>query len=75
MASVKFIDRPDFRTTRFKEKYFYNSRVVYIQPFGVKVKEELPFRVKFTNITVPSYGKNRPAGIGIAVIGFNNYIL
>lgn len=41
----------------------------------VRVNEVLPFRVKFTNIMVPGYGVNNPAGIGIAVIGFNNYIL
>jgi hypothetical protein len=35
----------------------------------------LPFRVKFTTIGIESYGPNNPAPIGIAVIGFNNYIL
>ena len=39
------------------------------------VKQILPFRVKFSNITIPGYGPNSPAPIGIAVIGFNNYIL
>jgi hypothetical protein len=41
----------------------------------VKINEVLPFRVRFTNIMVPGYGPNNPAPIGIAVIGFNNYIL
>lgn len=41
----------------------------------VKVNEVLPFRVKFTNITIPGYSASNPAGIGIAVIGFSNYIL
>lgn len=41
----------------------------------VKINEVLPFRVKFTNIMVPGYSQTNPAGIGIAVIGFNNYIL
>jgi hypothetical protein len=35
----------------------------------------LPFRVKFINIGIESYGPNNPPPIGIAVIGFNNYIL
>jgi hypothetical protein len=35
----------------------------------------LPFRVKFMNIGIEGYGPNNPAPIGIAVIGFNNYIL
>jgi hypothetical protein len=75
MASIKFIDRPSFRTSRFKEKYDYNSRIFHSPAFGVKVKEELPFRVRFTSIGVPSYGNFNVPPIGIAIIGFNNYIL
>jgi hypothetical protein len=41
----------------------------------VKINEVLPFRVRFTNIMVPGYGPSNPAPIGVAVIGFNNYIL
>jgi hypothetical protein len=41
----------------------------------VLVKQQLPFRVKFINIGIESYGPNNPPPIGIAVIGFNNYIL
>lgn len=42
---------------------------------SVKINEVLPFRVKFTNIGIEGYSATNPAGIGIAVIGFNNYIL
>jgi hypothetical protein len=41
----------------------------------VKINEVLPFRVRFTNIMVPGYSASNPAPIGIAVIGYNNYIL
>jgi hypothetical protein len=41
----------------------------------VKVNEVLPFRVKFMNVGLTSYGPNNPAPIGIAIVGFNNYIL
>jgi hypothetical protein len=41
----------------------------------VKINEVLPFRVRFTNIMVPGYSASNPAPIGIAIIGFNNYIL
>lgn len=41
----------------------------------VKVNDVLPFRVKFTNIGIEGYNATNPAGIGIAVIGFSNYIL
>ena len=41
----------------------------------VAIKQQLPFKVKFINIGIESYGPNNPPPIGIAVIGFNNYIL
>jgi hypothetical protein len=41
----------------------------------IKVNDVLPFRVKFTNIGIEGYSATNPAGIGIAVIGFSNYIL
>lgn len=42
---------------------------------SIKINEVLPFRVKFTNIGIEGYSAKNPAGIGIAVIGFSNYIL
>jgi hypothetical protein len=41
----------------------------------VKINEVLPFRVRFTNIGLTAYNSNNPAPIGIAIVGFNNYIL
>jgi hypothetical protein len=41
----------------------------------VKINKVLPFRIRFTNIMVPGYSASNPPGIGIAVIGYNNYIL
>jgi hypothetical protein len=41
----------------------------------VKINEVLPFRIRITNIQVPGYDSLHPAGIGIAIIGLNNYIL
>lgn len=38
-------------------------------------QDVLPFRVAFTTLGIESYGPNNPAPIGIAIIGFNNYIL
>lgn len=35
----------------------------------------MPFRVRFTTIDIGSYSPTNPAPIGIAIIGFNNYIL
>lgn len=39
----------------------------------IQIKQKLPFRVRFTNIQIPGAMSVPP--IGIAVIGFNNYIL
>ena len=39
------------------------------------VESVLPFRVKFTSVGIEGYTANRPAPVGIAVIGVNNYIL
>jgi hypothetical protein len=41
----------------------------------VKIEEILPFRVQFINVGVFGFSKNNPAGISVAVIGYNNYIL
>ena len=41
----------------------------------VKVEEILPFRVQFINVGVFGFSKENPAGISVAVIGYNNYIL
>ena len=41
----------------------------------VIVRQQLQFKIKFINIGIESYGPNNPPPIGIAVIGFNNYIL
>ena len=40
-----------------------------------KVSSILPFRIKFTAIGIPGYGPSNPAPIGIAIIGYSNYIL
>ena len=40
-----------------------------------EVIDRIPFRIRVTNITVPGYGPTNVPPIGIAIIGFNNYIL
>ena len=62
MASAKIIDKP--RTV----KVVQSKR-------SVKVSQKLPFYVRFEQVLISSYGPSNPAPIGIAVIGFNNYIL
>jgi hypothetical protein len=35
----------------------------------------MPFRVNFQTVDMGAYSPSNPAPIGIAIIGFNNYIL
>jgi hypothetical protein len=39
------------------------------------VISDLPFYIRVTNITVPSYTPQNVPPIGLAIIGINNYIL
>lgn len=41
----------------------------------VKVKDVLPFRVRFTSIGIEGYGANNAPAIPLQVIGYSNYIL
>lgn len=74
MAYVKIIDDQPFKA-KFDTVDYPITKINYRPPFGVRIKHDLPFRVKFTNITVPGYGPFNVPPIGIAIIGFNNYIL
>ena len=40
-----------------------------------EVIDRIPFKIRVTNITVPGYNPSNVPPIGIAIIGFNNYIL
>lgn len=40
-----------------------------------EVIDRMPFKIRVTNITVPGYSPTNVPPIGIAIIGFNNYIL
>lgn len=51
------------------------SQVIYKDPYESYVISELPFKIRITNITVPGYSPTNVPPIGIAIIGFNNYIL
>jgi hypothetical protein len=53
---------------------FFNSKIKF-KSGRAKVKEVLPFRVRFINVDIAQYTSTTPAGIGIAIIGVNNYIL
>jgi hypothetical protein len=70
---IKFSEK-NTKTTVVKNKK-YGSASFKKQEIVVDVSQDLPFRVKFISIGIESYGPNNPPPIGIAIIGFNNYIL
>ena len=66
------------------EPNFYSSVDNIINGFAIveecknrlsEVIDRVPFRIRVTNITVPGYSPTNIPPIGIAIIGFNNYIL
>jgi hypothetical protein len=64
MASVKFLDSSKNKVFKIKK----SQRTVQIE-------NNLPFRIKFVGVQIPSYGAGNVPPIGIAIIGVSNYIL
>lgn len=58
-----------------KDGRYLESSLATSQEYSSVMTEVLPFRVAFTTLGIESYGPNNPAPIGIAIIGYNNYIL
>lgn len=54
---------------------YYLSEVIYLPPVNSVLIYDIPFKVRIKNITVPGYTPSNVPPIGIAIIGFNNYIL
>jgi len=53
---------------------FVNAKnVKYVS--RIDVVEHLPFRIRFSAIGLDTYDRGNPAAIGIAIIGYSNYIL
>jgi len=73
MASVVILDPSKNRTESISTKEYPKTKVLYSARL-TKINEVLPFRVKLTNIGIPSAYSNIP-GIGLQIIGINNYIL
>ena len=73
-STITFIDPAPFNA-RFKESDYPVVMVREKNIFKSKVTQNLPFRIRFTSIGVPGYGPTGFPGIGIQVIGYNNYII
>lgn len=75
MAQAIVLDGLQGYVSNIKESDYAITRLQTIGYGTAFLSEVLPFRVSFSTITIPGYGSNNPAPIGIAVIGLNNYIL
>ena len=65
MATAEIIFNKEYNVIRITDKDYSTTRI----------SKFLPFRISFQNVNIEAYGPSSPAPIGIAVIGFNNYIL
>jgi hypothetical protein len=79
-ASLKPISDQVYRTThRIAHAQIkpLEERYVKINDITSKVivEEIVPFKVQFINVGVFGFSKDNPAGVGVAVIGYSNYIL
>lgn len=74
MATATITKTSNGDAKKVKTSSFSISKILF-KPRKTKVEAILPFRVKFTNIGIEGFSSRNPAPIGVAVIGFNNYIL
>jgi hypothetical protein len=73
MASVAILDISKGTTGQIKSKSYPKTKIIYSTTL-TRIDEVLPFRVRFQNIGI-SVGNAGIPGIGLQIIGINNYIL
>jgi hypothetical protein len=73
MASAVIIDTDSHKAKKVNATDYPISTINY-KTRTVKINEVLPFRVRFTTIGIGTAYANIP-GIGLQIIGINNYIL
>lgn len=74
VAKVNLTDIDYLKTKSVKQTETFKVKVSQ-SLYKAKVESILPFRIRLQNINLATYNSNNPAPIGIAIIGFNNYIL
>jgi hypothetical protein len=75
MATAVIIDTAPIVTKRIKDDGLYKTVKINYSPNTVKIKEVLPFRIKFTAIGIEGTGPGNVLPIPLQVIGYSNYIL
>jgi len=71
----KSIISSESNITKTIETTSYPIVDLYQSPNLSTIINTLPFRVRFTTIGIDGYSSTNVPPIGIAIIGFNNYIL
>ena len=74
MAKAVVLDKTRLVARRIETADYPIAKIIQGRRFA-EINETIPFRVRFTTITVPGYSSSNVPGIGIQVIGFSNYIL
>ena len=75
MASAVIVDKSPVKTKRIKKSSFV---VKTVQEKNIKlttINQTLPFRIRFTAVTVPSSSGQSVPPIPLQIIGFSNYII
>ena len=75
MAKAVILEKQKRRSSKIRSVLYSIAKPKTVNFAKVSIEETLPFRVRFTSITVPGYGPGNVPGIGLQVIGFSNYIL
>lgn len=74
MASVALFEKIKGKTIKIEEEGFLRTSFKTGKRIST-IEQTLPFRIKFTAITIPGYGPNNVPAIPLQVIGYSNYIL
>lgn len=74
MANAVIINTDLHQVTQINSVDYAISKITDKNRF-VKIDSILPFRVRFTTIGLEGWSSTNPPGIGLQVIGVNNWIL
>lgn len=74
MASVKLTNNSPMKLSSVSTSNSFNTQIKSGNPV-IRIKNQLPFRIKITNTVIESYSPQNPASLGAFIVGYNNYIL
>lgn len=74
MGKAVIVDDTKRIVRRIGPSNYFSSKISF-KSGKARINEVLPFRVKFMNVDNAQYTSTNPPGIGLQIIGVNNYIL